>query len=98
MPNTRRRLTGRVVSARMQKTIVVAIETTKRHPLYGKVIRKSKSYLVHDEHNQATPGDMVRIVESRPISRHKRWALESILRTQHKAADEATETESEAEA
>ena len=78
MPNNRRRLTGRVVGTKMQKTIVVAVSTAKRHPLYGKVLRTTKRYLAHDEHEQAQVGDLVRIVASRPISRRKRWALELI--------------------
>ncbi|MBN1285130.1 MAG: 30S ribosomal protein S17 [Anaerolineae bacterium] len=87
MPNTRRRLTGEVVSAKMQKTIVVSVATTRRHRLYGKVISTKKKYLVHDEHNQARPGDVVRIVESRPISRRKRWVLEAIERGGHSTAE-----------
>jgi small subunit ribosomal protein S17 len=86
MPNNRRRLTGRVTRAKTPKTIMVEVATTKRHPLYGKVLKRTKKYLVHDEHNQATPGDLVRIVESRPLSRRKRWALETILRTQAQPA------------
>lgn len=81
MPNKRRRLTGEVLSAKMQKTIIVSVTTTKRHPLYGKVIRSKKKYLVHDEDSQAQPGDIVRIVESKPISRRKRWMLEEIVRS-----------------
>jgi small subunit ribosomal protein S17 len=86
MPNNRRRLTGHVVSAAMQKTIVVSVSTSKRHPVYGKVLRTSKRYLVHDEHGQAKLGDRVRIVESRPLSRRKRWALESVLRAHNQPA------------
>ncbi len=79
MPNSRRRLQGVVVSDKMDKTIVVRVETTKRHPLYGKVIRTYKKYMAHDETNQIKEGTVVQIVESRPISRRKRWAVESII-------------------
>jgi small subunit ribosomal protein S17 len=81
MPNTRRRLTGEVLSAKMQKTITVEVTTVKRHPLYGKVIKVKKKYLVHDEKQEAKSGDIVRIVESKPISRRKRWMLEAIERS-----------------
>jgi small subunit ribosomal protein S17 len=79
MSNSRRRLTGVVTRAKSQKTISVKVDQSYRHPLYQKVVRSSKSYLVHDEMN-CRPGDQVRIIESRPISRRKRWAVESVLR------------------
>lgn len=79
MPNSRRRLQGVVVSDKMDKTVVVRVETTKRHPLYGKVIRTYKKFMAHDETNQIQEGTIVQIVESRPISRHKRWAVEAVL-------------------
>jgi small subunit ribosomal protein S17 len=88
MPNTRRRLTGEVVSAKMQKTIAVEVTTVKRHPLYGKVIKIKKRFMVHDEQEQAKLGDIVCIVESRPLSRRKRWALEAIERSAHTVAEE----------
>ncbi|GIV83719.1 MAG: hypothetical protein KatS3mg052_0726 [Candidatus Roseilinea sp.] len=75
----RRRLTGVVVSDKMQKTIVVRVERTVRHPLYKKVLTRSKKYKAHDEHEQAREGDLVRIVEHRPISKTKRWMLEEIV-------------------
>ncbi len=78
MANRRRRLTGRVVSTKMQKTIMVAVTTAKRHPLYGKVLSTTKRFMAHDERGEAQLGDIVRIVESRPISKRKRWALEAI--------------------
>jgi len=71
---------GVVVSDRMQKTVVVSVETMKRHPLYGKTIRRSKKYKAHDEENRCKVGDIVRIRESRPISKEKRWVVEEILR------------------
>jgi small subunit ribosomal protein S17 len=79
MSNNRRRLTGVVIRAKSQKTISVQVDQSYRHPLYQKVVRSSKSYLVHDEMN-CRPGDQVRIVESQPISKRKRWAVESVLR------------------
>jgi small subunit ribosomal protein S17 len=78
MTNNRRRLTGVVTSAKLQKTVTVRVDQSFRHPLYQKVVRKSKDYLVHDEQG-CRPGDEVRIVESRPISKRKRWAVEAIL-------------------
>ncbi|MCS6773073.1 MAG: 30S ribosomal protein S17 [Anaerolineae bacterium] len=75
----RRRLIGVVVSDKMQKTIVVRVQRTFRHPLYKKVLTRSKNYKAHDEQEQARIGDTVQIVEHRPISKTKRWMLESIL-------------------
>lgn len=80
MPNKRRRLTGSVVSNKMDKTVVVRVERSYRHPLYGKVIKTHKRYMAHDEHNECQLGDEVLIVESRPMSKHKRWAVQEILR------------------
>ena len=71
---------GRVVSDRGEKTIVVAVERTLRHPMYGRVIRRTKRYMTHDEENAAHVGDFVRIAETRPLSRKKRWRLMEILR------------------
>lgn len=79
MREQRKRLTGTVISNKMDKTVVVEVMTTKRHPLYGKVIRMSKKYKAHDENNECRLGDRVQIIESRPISRHKRWAVVSIV-------------------
>lgn len=79
MPNKRRRLQGVVVSDKMDKTIVVQVETIKRHPLYIKIVRSYKKYMAHDETNQAKIGDLVQIVESQPLSKRKRWALETVL-------------------
>lgn len=79
MRERRKRLVGRVVSDKMQKTVVVQVEQTRRHPLYGKVIRVRKKYYAHDEQNSCRMGDLVRIVESRPLSRLKRWVVEEIL-------------------
>jgi len=75
----KRVLTGRVVSNKMQKTIVVAIERRKLHPLYKKYLTLTKKVKAHDETNQAGIGDLVRIIESRPISKDKCWRLAEIL-------------------
>lgn len=72
-------LIGRVISDKMDKTIVVSIDTTARHPLYGKVLTRSKKFKAHDENNTAAVGDVVKIIESRPISKHKRWLLTEIV-------------------
>ena len=70
---------GTVVSKSGDKTIVVLVERRTQHPLYGKVIRKHKKFHVHDAANAAQPGDKVRIVEARPMSRMKRWRLVEVL-------------------
>jgi len=76
----RKQREGVVVSDKMQKTVVVAVETMKRHPLYGKTIRTTKKYKAHDEENRCRVGDRVRIRETRPLSKDKRWVVEEILR------------------
>ncbi|MDW7651545.1 MAG: 30S ribosomal protein S17 [Bacillota bacterium] len=70
---------GRVVSDKMEKTAVVSVERTTRHPLYGKIIRVSKKYKIHDPENACGIGDKVRIMETRPLSKDKRWRLVEIL-------------------
>ena len=75
----KRVLTGRVVSNKMQKTIVVAIERRMLHPLYKKYLTLTKKIKAHDEDNQAGIGDLVRVIESRPISKEKCWRLVEIL-------------------
>ena len=75
----RKVLTGRVTSDKMDKTIVVQVDRLKRHPLYGKIVRRHNKYKVHDENNAAKTGDLVKIIESRPISKEKRWALVEVL-------------------
>jgi small subunit ribosomal protein S17 len=77
--SNKRVLTGRVVSNKMQKTIVVAIERRKLHPLYKKYITLTKKVKAHDEENQAGIGDLVRVIESRPLSKEKCWRLAEIL-------------------
>jgi small subunit ribosomal protein S17 len=70
---------GVVVSARMQKTIVVEVERLVMHPLYQKYLRRRSRFMAHDEKNECRPGDRVTIRESRPLSRHKRWVVLSIV-------------------
>jgi small subunit ribosomal protein S17 len=72
--------TGKVVSDKMEKTVVVQVNTFRRHPLYGQVMRHSKRYTVHDEQNTSHIGDEVRFCLCRPISRHKSWVLMEITR------------------
>ncbi|MBS4031678.1 MAG: 30S ribosomal protein S17 [Clostridiales bacterium] len=77
--SNRKTRTGRVVSDKMDKTAVVSVERITRHPLYGKIIRVSKKYKVHDPENACSIGDKVRIMETRPISKDKRWRLVEIM-------------------
>lgn len=80
MPRSTRKVrVGRVVSDKMDKTAVVSVERTTRHPLYGKTIRVSKKYKVHDPENACSIGDKVRIMETRPLSKEKRWRLVEII-------------------
>jgi small subunit ribosomal protein S17 len=79
MREQRKHLVGVVTSDKMDKTVVVEVTTTKRHPVYGKVMRLRKKYQAHDEANECGMGDRVQIIESKPISRHKRFAVVSIL-------------------
>lgn len=79
MRGRRKSMVGRVTSNRMDKTVVVVVERLKRHPLYKKVIRVRKKFKAHDADNACQIGDMVRIVESRPLSKEKRWVVEEIL-------------------
>jgi small subunit ribosomal protein S17 len=71
---------GVVVSNKMQKSIVVAVEWQVRHGLYGKTERRTSTFMAHDEENAAKPGDLVEIVETRPLSRRKRWTLKRVVR------------------
>jgi small subunit ribosomal protein S17 len=75
----RRRLVGRVVSDKMTKTVVVLVEESRRHPLYRKVVAVRKKFYAHDENSTCRVGDTVRIVESRPLSRTKRWVVEEVI-------------------
>ena len=75
----RKTLTGRVVSDKMEKTRVIAVERITRHPLYGKIVRRTKKYKFHDENNQSHTGDLVKIMETRPLSKDKRWRLIEVV-------------------
>lgn len=90
--NTRRRLVGVVTSDKMQKTVVVEVTRTFRHPLYKKVVHARRRFMAHDELG-CRLGDVVQIVESRPLSRHKRWVVENILRRQVGAEEAVTPEE-----
>ncbi len=81
MQGKRKTRFGRVVSDRMDKTVVVAVETPKRHPLYKKTIKRVVKYKAHDENNECRLGDIVRIVETRPLSKQKRWRVAEIITT-----------------
>ena len=70
---------GVVVSDKMDKTIVVAITQKLRHPEYGKFVRRTKRYFAHDKENECAVGDVVRIIETRPLSKNKRWRVQSIV-------------------
>ena len=77
--NLRKTRTGKVVSDKMDKTIVVAVENHVRHPLYKKIIKRTYKLKAHDEKNECKTGDRVRVMETRPLSRDKRWRLVTIL-------------------
>jgi small subunit ribosomal protein S17 len=79
MPSKRKVRLGQVVSDRMDKTVVVAVETPRIHPLYKKTIRRMVKYKAHDEKNECQVGDKVKIVETRPLSRDKRWRVAEII-------------------
>ncbi len=74
---------GEVVSDKMEKTVVVAVENRDKHPKYGKIVVRTKKYKVHDEENKCKIGDRVRIRETRPLSRTKRWTVAEILETKN---------------
>ncbi|WP_003544734.1 30S ribosomal protein S17 [Desulfotomaculum nigrificans] len=77
--NLRKVRQGRVVSDKMDKTVVVAVEDRVRHPLYQRTIRQTKKFKAHDEENRCRIGDIVRIMETRPLSKEKRWRVIEIL-------------------
>ena len=79
MTNDRRRLIGRVVSDKMEKTVVVAIERRKTHRVYKKVVKSTKKIYAHDESNSIEVGSVVQVVESKPLSKTKRWVVEQVL-------------------
>ena len=77
--SNKRTLIGRVVSDKMEKTVTVLVERKVKHPMYGKVMVRSKKYHAHNEGNSAKAGDLVEIVETRPVSKTKAWAVTSVL-------------------
>ena len=77
--NLRKVRTGKVISNKMDKTIVVAVENRVKHPLYGKIVKKTYKLKAHDENNECKIGDTVRVVETRPLSKDKRWRLTEII-------------------
>jgi small subunit ribosomal protein S17 len=89
--NNRRRITGVVTSNKMTKTVVVEIKRVFRHPLYRKVVHSSKRFKAHDELG-CQIGDEVQLVESKPLSRDKRWVVESIVKREIRSADTAVES------
>ncbi|MFZ2489230.1 MAG: 30S ribosomal protein S17 [Anaerolineae bacterium] len=79
MREQRKVLVGRVTSDKMDKSVVVETVRVARHPIYGKIVRSHRKFMAHDERNECTVGDVVRIVEGRPMSRQKRWVVDAIL-------------------
>ncbi len=77
--NLRKQRTGQVVSNKMDKTITVKVERRLMHPLYGKFVKRSNKFFAHDEENACNIGDLVRIMETRPLSKNKRWRLVEII-------------------
>ena len=77
--NLRKTRTGKVVSNKMQKTIVVAVEDHVKHPLYGKIVKRTYKLKAHDENNECNIGDTVKVMETRPLSKDKRWRLVEIM-------------------
>jgi len=92
MQGKRRNKIGRVVSDKMDKTVVVSVERLRRHPIYKRVVRLSSKFKAHDEENSARVGDTVRIEESRPLSAEKRWTVvEVVARGSHEEMIDGTE-------
>ena len=77
--NARKERVGSVVSNKIQKTITVAVERKVKHPIYGKFVKSTKKFTAHDENNDCNIGDVVRIMETRPLSKNKRWRLVEIV-------------------
>ena len=77
--NLRKTRTGKVVSNKMQKTIVVAVEDHVKHPLYGKIVKRTYKLKAHDENNECNIGDTVKVMETRPLSKEKRWRLVEVV-------------------
>ncbi|MBD9219114.1 30S ribosomal protein S17 [Anaerotignum sp. MSJ-24] len=77
--NLRKTRVGKVISDKMDKTIVVAVQDNVKHPLYGKIVKKTYKLKAHDENNECKVGDRVKVMETRPLSKDKRWRLVSIV-------------------
>ena len=77
--NLRKTRTGKVVSNKMDKTIVVAVVDNVKHPLYGKIVKRTYKFKAHDENNECNIGDRVKVMETRPLSKDKRWRLVEII-------------------
>ena len=77
--NLRKERIGLVTSAKMDKTIVVSVERKLKHPMYGKYVKKTNKFMAHDEKDQCGVGDLVRIMETRPLSKNKRWRIVEII-------------------
>lgn len=77
--NLRKERTGVVVSNKMEKSITVAVKWKEKHPIYGKFVNKTKKYHAHDENNECSIGDTVKVIETRPLSKTKRWRLVQII-------------------
>lgn len=75
----RKEIIGKVTSNKMDKSVVVAIERKVKHPLYGKFVKKTKKFVAHDENNDCNEGDIVQLMETRPLSKNKRWRLVKIV-------------------
>lgn len=97
MANNRKRLVGRVVSDKMDKTVTVAIERRSMHPLYKKVVSQTKKFKAHDENNEVPLGAVVQIVESKPLSKTKRWVVERVIESTTEAEQAVLEQELETE-
>jgi small subunit ribosomal protein S17 len=80
MAGRQKSLVGTVVSNKMEKTVVVVVESTTRHRLYRKILRRTKRYLAHDDRFDSQPGDQVMLLETRPLSRHKRWRVGEVIK------------------
>jgi len=77
--SNRKNITGKVVKNKMEKSIVVSVERKVKHPMYGKFVKKTSTFMAHDEKNECAVGDVVSIMETRPLSKNKRWRLVQIL-------------------
>jgi small subunit ribosomal protein S17 len=77
--NLRKERVGKVVSNKMQKTITIAVQRKVKHPIYGKFVKRTTKFMAHDEKNEAGIGDTVRIMETRPLSKNKRWRLVQVI-------------------